>query len=189
MKKTVPPLYVPYEIRAVSGVYVNVFDPNPDTLLIEDIAHALSMNARYGGHSPVFLSVAEHSVWVCDYLFYEGASKEMCYDGLMHDSSEAYLVDIPKPIKLELPDYNKVEDVLMQALAKKFNFEYPLHQDVKNVDKIALEWEWKRIVTAPKSMRAKTMRQKKARETFLDRYEKFKPQEVTDDEPRKLRSH
>lgn len=92
----------------------------------------------------------------------------------MHDSSEAYLVDIPKPIKLELPDYNKVEDVLMDALAKRFKFQYPLSPEVKAVDKIALEWEWKYIVTTKKK-RPKMMTQKQAKREFLKRYEKFKP--------------
>lgn len=167
------PLYVPYKIRTFTGQYVNVFEPDLKTLHVKDVAHALSMNARFGGHSPVFLSVAQHSIWICDYLENEGYSKRICFSGLMHDSSEAYLVDIPKPIKLELPDYNKVEDVLMIALAKRFKFQYPLSPEIKAVDKVALEWEWKHIVTTKKK-RPKVMSQKEAKREFLKRYEKFK---------------
>jgi uncharacterized protein len=167
------PLYVPLKIRTFSGEYVNVFEPDLETLKIVDIAHALSMNPRYGGHSPVFISVAEHSVWLHDYMQFQGYSDDECYSGLMHDSSEAYLVDIPKPIKLELPDYNRVEDNLMKALAKKFEFTYPLSPTVKTIDKVALEWEWKYIVTTKKK-RAKTMNQKEAKKAFLKRYNLYK---------------
>jgi len=92
----------------------------------------------------------------------------------MHDCSEAYLIDMPKPIKLELPDYNKVEDVLMAALSKRFKFRFPLTDDIKLADKIALEWEWKYLVTTKKK-RPSTMSQKKAKREFLKRYKKYKP--------------
>jgi hypothetical protein len=49
-------------IRTISGLYVNVFEPDPKTLIIEDIAHALSNQPRFGGHLPKFYSVAQHSL-------------------------------------------------------------------------------------------------------------------------------
>ncbi len=55
-------LYTPDCIRTFSGQYVNVFAPDPDTILIEDIAHALSQQCRFGGHLPEFYSVAQHCV-------------------------------------------------------------------------------------------------------------------------------
>lgn len=124
-------------IRTISGQYVNVFDPNPDTLLISDIAHALSNQCRFGGHLPKLYSVAQHSL-----LCYLIASSEHKYDALMHDVSEAYLLDMPKPIKLELPDYNIIENNLMNVLAKKFNFNYPKSAEVERVDHYLLNWEW-----------------------------------------------
>lgn len=168
------PLYVPFKIRTFSGHYVNVFEPELNTLDVIDIAHALSMQPRYGGHSPVFYSVAEHSVWVAKAMIAHGCSKEISYAGLMHDSSEAYLIDIPKPIKLELPDYNQVEDKLMIRLAEKFKFEYPLTGPVKSWDKVALEWEWKYVVTT-KRKRPPTMSQKQAKREFLKLYKILKP--------------
>lgn len=128
-------------IRTISGQYVNVFEPNPDTLLILDIAHALSHQCRFGGHLPRFYSVAQHSL-----LCYLIANEEAKYDALMHDASEAYLLDMPKPIKLELPDYNLIEDNLMKVLAKKFNFNYPKSEEVERVDIHLLKWEWETIM-------------------------------------------
>jgi len=128
-------------IRTNSGQYVNVFEPNPDTLLIEDIAHALSNQPRFGGHLPRFYSVAQHLI-----LCYMIANEDDKYDALNHDDSEAYLLDMPKPIKLEMPDYNRIEDHLMKVLAKKFQFKYPKSPEVEKVDHYLLEWEWNVIM-------------------------------------------
>lgn len=128
-------------IRTNSGVYVNVFETDPDTIKIEDIAHALSQQSRFGGHLPEFYSVAQHSVMCC-----MSANDENKYNALMHDVSEAYLLDIPKPIKLELPDYNLVEHRLMKVLSQKFGFEYPKNEEVERVDILLLEWEWTAIM-------------------------------------------
>lgn len=130
-------LYTPDCIRTFSGQYVNVFDPDPDTILIEDIAHALSQQCRFGGHLPEFYSVAQHSV-----LCAVAVPPEHALAALLHDASEAYMLDIPSPIKNRLPDYKKYEDNLMQVIAKKFGFQYPLHEEVKQADKLLLEWEW-----------------------------------------------
>lgn len=127
-------------IRTHSGQYVNVFEPNPDTLLIEDIAHALSNQPRFGGHLPEFYSVAQHSL-----LCYQTATPFEKYNALMHDASEAYLLDMPKPIKMEMPDYNAIEDNLMNVLAQKFNFSYPKTKEVDRVDHYLLEWEWNNL--------------------------------------------
>lgn len=134
-------LYTPDCIRTFSGQYVNVFDPDPDTILIEDIAHALSRQCRFGGHLPKFYTVAQHSV-----LCAVSVPSEHALAALLHDAGEAYMLDIPSPIKNRLPEYKKIEDNLMQVIAKKFGFQYPLHEEVKKADKMLLEWEWDRFV-------------------------------------------
>jgi hypothetical protein len=151
-------------IRTISGNYVNVFDPDPDTLLIDDIAHALSMQPRFGGHLPEFYSVAQHSI-LCSLI----ANDENKYNALMHDASEAYLLDMPKPIKLEMPDYNLIEDNLMKVLSKKFNFEYPKNKEVDRVDYYLLEWEWNVLMLKNKKWgdEIKLMSQKNAKNEFL----------------------
>lgn len=88
-------------IRTYTGGKFHVFAPKPDEVSILDIAHALSQQCRFTGHTRKFYSVAQHSVlvgravakWSCgDFKNYE-------LKGLLHDAAEAYLVDLPTPIK------------------------------------------------------------------------------------------
>ena len=155
-------------IRTISGQYVNVFEPHQDTLLIEDIAHALSNQPRFGGHLPKFYSVAQHSL-----LCYNIANEEEKYNALMHDTSEAYLLDMPKPIKLEMPDYNSIEDNLMNVLADKFEFTYPKTKEVERVDHYLLEWEWNVLMLEKQNTKfdpIKCMTPKQASKAFLNAY-------------------
>jgi hypothetical protein len=125
-------------IRTSSGIYIDVFEPTEDMITIEDIAHSLSHQCRYGGHLPVFYSVAQHSIYCCENV--EGEENKL--SALLHDASEAYLLDMPRPIKYHLADYRDIEDKLMRVIATKFGFEYPLSKEVKVVDEKALHWEW-----------------------------------------------
>jgi hypothetical protein len=156
-------------IRTISGLYVNVFEPDPNTLIIEDIAHALSNQPRFGGHLPKFYSVAQHSL-----LCYQIADDQYKYDALMHDASEAYLLDMPKPIKLEMPDYNRIEDNLMYMLAKKFDFKYPKSTAVETIDHYLLNWEWNNIMLKKKPTHRypliKILTPKQAKTAFLKAY-------------------
>lgn len=137
-------LYTPNCIRTVSGKYVNLVDPDPATLDITDIAHALSRIPRFGGHLPVAYSVAHHSVHVARLC--QDHDRRVQFQALMHDASEAYLLDIPKPLKDYLPEYRAIEDRMMRALAQRFGFGWPLHPAVKQADKVALETEWEHLM-------------------------------------------
>lgn len=132
-------LYIKDCIRTVSGIYVNVFEPTPEMFIIEDIAHALSMQCRFSGHLPKFYSVSQHSV-SCSLI----AGNQL--EALLHDASEAYLLDIPSPIKAHLADYKKIEHKVMECIASKFNFQYPLSEDTHQKDKFMLEYEWNNIM-------------------------------------------
>lgn len=128
-------------IRTHSGLYMNVFDPTPDMICIEDIAHALGMMPRFGGHLPVFYSVAQHSTSTA--LLVEPQHR---LAALLHDASEAYLMDIPRPIKSRLSNYKEIENKLMEVIARKFNFEWPLPPEVKMADEAMLQFEWNEIM-------------------------------------------
>ena len=157
-------------IRTISGQYVNVFEPEPSTLWITDIAHALSNQCRFGGHLPEFYSVAQHSL-----LCYQIAPEEEKYDALMHDTSEAYLLDFPKPIKVEMPQYNEVEHNLMMVLAKRFQFNYPKSSIVEKVDMHLLNWEWNVIMLQKLNEgypKIHCMKPVEAKEAFLAAYYK-----------------
>lgn len=134
-------LYTPNCIRTFSGIYMNVFEPTLEMICIEDIAHALSNQCRFGGHLPEYYSVAQHS-FLCASLI--GEKHELA--ALLHDASEAYLLDIPSPIKKRLSNYKEIEDGLMKLIAEKFCFKYPLEQPVKDIDEEVLKLEWEQLM-------------------------------------------
>lgn len=126
-------------IETVTGKKFPFLNPQPEDIDIKDIAHALSMNCRFVGQCREFYSVAEHSWNVARML--EGFPKEVQIAGLLHDASEAYITDVASPVKQYLPEYNKLEDIIMAAIAKKYGFEYELHPAVKIADRHALSTE------------------------------------------------
>jgi uncharacterized protein len=104
-------------ITTFSGIRFWPLLPNPADIRIEDIAHALAHQCRFGGHAREFYSVAEHSVRVSRLCLPEDALW-----GLLHDASEAYLVDLPRPLKLlpEFAAYREAERRLQRAVAVRF---------------------------------------------------------------------
>lgn len=127
-------------------------DVNPDDLDIEDIAHALSNLCRFGGHTREFYSVAEHSVrcfwYVKEKLGWDKSSpvmqdKIVVRQALMHDASEGYLVDVPRPIKRSpgFEGYLAAEANLEAAIAKKFGLFDEMHPLVKEADLVLLVTE------------------------------------------------
>lgn len=116
-------------IQTYTGKQFYALDPQPDDIDIEDIAHALSNMCRYAGHCKKFYSVAEHSILVAENL-----SSEYQLAGLLHDASEAYLVDIPRPFKGYLTNYYELEEKIMNSIYAKFNVDCGFHDVIKAVD-------------------------------------------------------
>jgi hypothetical protein len=104
-------------ITTLSGIRFWPLLPNPGDILVEDIAHALAHQCRFGGHASKFYSVAEHSVHVSELCPVQDALW-----GLLHDASEAYLIDLPRPLKLlpEFAPYREAERQLQRAVAARF---------------------------------------------------------------------
>lgn len=94
-------------------------DPRPEDFDIRDIAHALSMICRFNGHCLRFYSVAEHSILMAIYFIKKGEYANALW-ALLHDGTEAYLCDVPRPIKPYLTGYKEVEDSLMAVIAERF---------------------------------------------------------------------
>ncbi|MBD3627642.1 hypothetical protein [Cyclobacterium sp.] len=166
-----PTLYAGDTILTYSGHYLNVFDPDPDSICIEDIAHGLSHVPRFAGQTARFLSVAEHSIAVSTLC-----SAPFKLEGLLHDATEAYLMDIPKPIKKHLPDYVKLENNLMKAIAEKFGFPNPTSSEVKFADKRQLELEH-HMLRVLKDNSFYPMPSESAKKKFLSRYDLLRKEE------------
>ena len=108
-----------------------------------DICHALSHMCRFTGHTIEFYSVAEHSCRVHDIL-----PKEHQLAGIIHDASEAYLMDLASPVKTqyEMNFFKEAEDHLMEIIAKKFGVEYPFDPAIKVADKILVNTEYRDLM-------------------------------------------
>lgn len=140
-------LYATNCIRTYTGYYFDFVNPKPETICIEDIAHALSRQPRFGGHLQIDYSVAEHCIKA-----YYASPKQYAKYALLHDASEAYMCDIPRPLKMLLPDYKKIEERVMLVIARAFNL--PDHfwnlATIKDIDNMLLEDEWNRYMINPK---------------------------------------
>ena len=97
------------------------YDPRPEQICIEDIAHGLSMLCRFVGQCRFFFSVAEHSIAVARLL-----PANLKLFGLLHDASEAYLADLPRPVKAGLPEYKAIEANVERVIAEKFELPFPM---------------------------------------------------------------
>jgi hypothetical protein len=105
-------------IATYSGKHINVPNFNIDGIDIYDIAHSLSLKVRFNGHIKIFFSVAQHSLLVSSYC----SNKFEALFGLLHDASEAYIVDIPSPLKKTtvFDEYRKLEKKLQSNIYEKF---------------------------------------------------------------------
>jgi len=129
-----------------------MFDPvHPDAALIDirDIAHSLSMLCRANGHFPTFYSVGQHSINCMQEAAARGYSRRVQLACLLHDASEAYLADVTRPVKKELPRYLQIEAPLQNLIWEKFmgqplsNEEYT---QVFAIDDTILYYEFKELM-------------------------------------------
>ena len=100
-----------------------MFDPlNPDPRLIEitDIAHALSMLCRANGHFKSFYSVGQHCINCAREAAARGHSRRVQLACLLHDASEAFLSDVTRPVKQEIPQYRLIEEPLQETIWIKY---------------------------------------------------------------------
>lgn len=109
---------------------------HPQTICLADIVIALARMPRFLGHTPLFYSVAEHTYWVA-----QEVPPEHKLEALLHDASEAYMGDMPKPLKAMMPEYSALEDEVSRAIAFAFGATYPWPDSVKEADLRMLETE------------------------------------------------
>jgi hypothetical protein len=105
-------------LQTYSGRRFWPFDPRPEDVCLEDVAHALAMQCRYGGHCRRFYSVAEHSV-----LMAYKAPEPLKRWALLHDGSEAYIQDMNRSIKKGFPAYKMVERPVQRAVYQHFGMD------------------------------------------------------------------
>ena len=107
-------------ITTYTGKHFEPAIPDPDRICIEDIAHALSLICRGNGHVKTFWSVGQHCINCAKEAWARGLSNRMALACLLHDASECYLSDIPRPFKKDLPEYRKKEERMLEMIYLKF---------------------------------------------------------------------
>lgn len=130
-----------------TGQRFDVFAPDPATIDIADIAHALAFTPRWKGHTTCFYSVAEHAI-ACVYAeLYHGdqaTSAEYDLHLLLHDASEAYLGDLQRPIKHQpaMDGFRQIEHVLQAHIYRRFGVPFTLSDDGHTI----LEPSWLKTI-------------------------------------------
>jgi len=111
-------------ITTCSGRQFFIDEPRARDVAIGDIAHALSQICRFVGHTRTHYSVAQHSVEVCKLVHqWCPENKALQFAALMHDSAEAYLTDVPRPVKQLTLGYRALEEQMLEAIAEKLGFD------------------------------------------------------------------
>ena len=173
-------------IQTVSGRRISPYAPDVAEIELFDIAHALSNQCRFGGHSRVFYSVAQHSCVVAD-VAADVAGPEAALWGLFHDASEAYLVDLPHPLKhrtLLGELYREVEARVQRAICKRFGLPAEPPELLEHIDRAVLAterraflgeaWDWPELDGfEPLNLEIEPWLPQRAETEFLARFERL----------------
>jgi hypothetical protein len=118
--------------------------PRSEDLDLRDVAHALSLQCRFNGHCLGFYSVAEHSVRVS-----RAVPRDLAAWGLLHDAAEAYLSDLPSPIKQQMQRFQDAESELLRVIADRFGLVWPMPAPVARADMVLLATEARDLMAPP----------------------------------------
>lgn len=166
--------------------YFDFEDPSASVIDIHDIAAGLSRCCRFAGQLPddvPLYSVAQHSVHVSWLV-----PAEFALHGLLHDAAEAYMGDLPSPLKQLCPDFKAIEKRVEAVIWAHFGLPETLPPEVKHADYRMLHTEKRDISSVrgadhvwpdlekypPMGMRIRPWGQQDAMEMFLHRYDYLK---------------
>lgn len=165
-------------IQSASNTKIDFKHPDPDSFKIEDIALGLARQPRYAGQGKFFYSVAQHSVYVATQVL-----PDLRMHGLLHDAHEAYMGDIPGPLKSMLPDISEIEYWMDKAIYSGLKLTPPSHKEwceVMEVDRAMLNIEsavlfdeemWRMEDTVDLHVRITPWDEQAAVDTFLAYYD------------------
>ena len=140
--------------RMLSGRRLDLLDPSPLDIEIEDIAHGLARVARWNGQTrgPHVFSVAQHALLVEAIARHlrEGLPRQTCLAILLHDAAEYVIGDMISPFKAVIgPDYKSTEQRILGAVMLRFGLPAVMQPDIaalaKEADVIAARYEAERL--------------------------------------------
>lgn len=132
--------------RMLSGRRLDILNPSPLDVEIEDITHGLARVARWNGQTigKHAFSVAQHSLLVLDLALKlkSNLKRDWQLAALLHDASEYVIGDLISPFKQALSaDYRNIENNLLAAIHTRFslpiNLPKNIEQLIKKADKIS----------------------------------------------------
>lgn len=132
-------------ITTGSKIHFTPLEPDKEQICIVDIAHSLSLMTRANGHFPEFYSVGQHCIHCYEEAAARGYSHRLRLACLLHDASEAYIADITRPVKKNLPQYLAIEKTLQDAVYEKFLGSVPSEEEsalIASVDDTLLYYEF-----------------------------------------------
>ena len=116
-------------------------DPHADDVVIDDIALSLSRQIRYNGLSDSPINVAHHSCNTAWLARMEGQSIAVQLAMLMHDAPEYIIGDLIRPVKVYIPTFSEIEEVIDGKIKERFNLPVIEHELQKHYDNMAWAWE------------------------------------------------
>lgn len=171
-------------VSTLSGREIDLWNPRPEDICIEDIAVGLARCARFAGQTlgEWSYSVAQHSDLVSRIV-----APPFALMGLLHDAPEAYLNDLTSPVKCEVTGYDELEEVWLTAIFRRFGLPTPMPACIKQADNVALATErrdlvppgrreWPTLVgVVPLAERIVPLDERAARGYFMDRFHSLTP--------------
>lgn len=142
-------------LTTYSGNRIDIPDPQQDQISIVDISVHLSRLPRFCGATSFPYSVVEHSIFVADLAKEAGMHPIVQLAALLHDAHEAYLSDIPSPVKAVVAHneaglgLGRVESRLQAAVLRRFGVEHTFrsnYEKIKHLDLVALATERKYLM-------------------------------------------
>lgn len=132
--------------RMLSGRRLDLLDPTPMDIEVEDIAHGLAFVARWNGQTrgEFAYSVAEHSLLVEDIFarMNPGIAARWRLAALLHDAPEYVIGDMISPVKAAIgPTYGELDARLMAAVHLRFGLPaalpVPIKREIKKADAVS----------------------------------------------------
>jgi uncharacterized protein len=139
-------------ILTYSRIKFYPLEPIKDDIMVEDIAHSLSLMTRANGHSSHFYSVAQHCLQCYREAKSRGYSIRVQLGCLLHDASESYISDITRPVKRNLPEYFLIEEKLQKVIYDRFelnNLTTEELEKIEDVDDTLLHYEFEAMMDFP----------------------------------------
>lgn len=131
---------------APSATAVNILEPTSEMIHVEDIARSLSQRCRFGGFTSRFYSVADHCLWCLHMMRQQTDDLRILQAAFFHDAHEAYVGDVPTPLKLALGTVwdeivERLDQVIIEALGLSIQVEDFGSPAVVAIDRLALSVE------------------------------------------------